>query len=97
LIALLAALASNGTKLVLIERFDRPARDVMVQVTIIGDLHKRGFQIISAMEPDLCADDPSRKLMRQIFGGIAEYEKTMSLDNHQLFLFLGLTYSTLTN
>ena len=59
--ALLAALASNGTKLVLIERLDHPARDLMLQETIIGDLHKRGFQIISAMEPDLCADDSSRK------------------------------------
>jgi DNA invertase Pin-like site-specific DNA recombinase len=29
------------------------------------------------MEPDLLQDDPSRKLMRQIFGAIAEYEKTM--------------------
>lgn len=28
-------------------------------------------------EPDLLKDDPSRKLMRQIFGAIAEYEKTM--------------------
>jgi len=27
--------------------------------------------------PDLLKDDPSRKLMRQIFGAIAEYEKTM--------------------
>ena len=27
--------------------------------------------------PDLLQDDPSRKLMRQIFGAIAEYEKTM--------------------
>lgn len=29
------------------------------------------------MEPDLLQDDPSRKLMRQIFGAVAEYEKTM--------------------
>jgi hypothetical protein len=29
------------------------------------------------MEPDLLHDDPSRKLMRQIFGAVAEYEKTM--------------------
>jgi DNA invertase Pin-like site-specific DNA recombinase len=33
--------------------------------------------LVSVMEPDLCQDDPSRKLMRQIFGAIAEYEKTM--------------------
>jgi DNA invertase Pin-like site-specific DNA recombinase len=28
-------------------------------------------------EPDLCGDDPSRKLMRQIFGAIAEYDKAV--------------------
>lgn len=49
----------------------------MVQETIIGDLRKNGFDLISVGEPDLLQDDPSRKLMRQIFGAIAEYEKTM--------------------
>ena len=68
---------SNGTKLVLVEKLDRLARDLMVQETIIGDLRKNGFDLISVMEPDLLQDDPSRKLMRQIFGAIAEYEKTM--------------------
>src|SRR5215469_10887493 len=68
---------SNGTKLVLVEKLDRLARDLMVQETIIGDLRKNGFDIVSVMEPDLLQDDPSRKLMRQIFGAIAEYEKTM--------------------
>jgi DNA invertase Pin-like site-specific DNA recombinase len=77
LMAMLEALAANGTKLVLIERLDRLARDLMVQETIIGDLQKRGFQLISVMEPDLLADDPSRVLMRQIFGAIAQYEKAM--------------------
>ena len=36
-----------------------------------------GNQLLSVAEPDLLQDDPSRKLMRQIFGAIAEYEKTM--------------------
>ena len=49
----------------------------MVQETIIGDLRKNGFDLISVAEPDLLKDDPSRKLMRQIFGAISEYEKTM--------------------
>jgi DNA invertase Pin-like site-specific DNA recombinase len=40
-------------------------------------LRKNGFNLISVLEPDLLQDDPSRKLMRQIFGAIAEYEKTM--------------------
>jgi DNA invertase Pin-like site-specific DNA recombinase len=76
-VELMTALHSNGVKLVLVEKLDRLARDLMVQETIIGDLRKNGFDLISVMEPDLLQDDPSRKLMRQIFGAIAEYEKTM--------------------
>jgi len=74
---MLGALHGNSVKLVLIEKLDRLARDLMVQETIIGDLKKDGFDLVSVMEPDLLRDDPTRKLMRQIFGAIAEYEKTM--------------------
>jgi DNA invertase Pin-like site-specific DNA recombinase len=77
LLDLMTALHSNGVRLVLVEKLDRLARDLMVQETIIGDLRRNGFNLISATEPDLLQDDPSRKLMRQIFGAIAEYEKTM--------------------
>ncbi|MEO8593817.1 MAG: recombinase family protein [Candidatus Solibacter sp.] len=76
-IEMMTALHGNGVKLVLVERLDRLARDLMVQETIIGDLRKHGFELISVAEPDLLQDDPSRKLMRQIMGSIAEYEKTM--------------------
>ena len=74
---ILEALAENGTGLVLIERLDRLARDLMVQETIIGDLRKRSFDLISVCEPDLLQADPTRVLMRQIFGAIAQYEKAM--------------------
>lgn len=77
LLELMTALHANGVKLVLVEKLDRLARDLMVQETIIGDLRKNGFDLISVSEPDLLQDDPSRKLMRQVFGAIAEYEKTM--------------------
>ena len=77
LVELMTALHSNGVKLVMIEKLDRLARDLMIQETIIGDLRKNGFDLVSVTEPDLLKDDPSRKLMRQIFGAIAEYEKTM--------------------
>jgi DNA invertase Pin-like site-specific DNA recombinase len=76
-VEMMTALHSNGTKLVLVEKLDRLARDLMIQETIIGDLRKNAFELISVMEPDLLQDDPSRKMMRQIFGAIAEYEKTM--------------------
>jgi DNA invertase Pin-like site-specific DNA recombinase len=68
---MMTALHSNGTRLVLIEKLDRLARDLMVQETIIGDLRKNGFELISVAEPDLLQDDPSWRLMRQIFGAIA--------------------------
>jgi DNA invertase Pin-like site-specific DNA recombinase len=74
---LLAAIATGDVKVVVIERLDRLARDLMIQETIVGDLRKRGIELVSVAEPDLCSDDPSRKLVRQIFGAIAEYEKAM--------------------
>ncbi|MGD0869471.1 MAG: recombinase family protein [Bryobacteraceae bacterium] len=77
LLAMLEALVSNGTKLVLIEKLDRLARDLMIQETIIGDLRKRGFDLISVLEPDLLQNDPTRTMMRQIFGAVAQYEKAM--------------------
>ena len=77
LLELLEALAADDVQIVLIEKLDRLARDLMVQETIIGDLRKRGFGFISVTEPDLLENDPTRVLMRQIFGAIAEYEKAM--------------------
>lgn len=75
---LLTALESQPeVKTILIERLDRLARDLMVQETILADLKKSGYTLISVAEPDLCVDDPSRKLMRQIFGAIAEYDRAM--------------------
>ena len=76
---LITALYSNGIQAVIIEKLDRLARDLMVQETIIADMRKKGIELISVAEPDLCSDDPSRKLMRQIFGAIAEYDKTMTV------------------
>lgn len=74
---LLAAVASRSVSIVLVEKLDRLARDLMIQETILRDLQHRGITLVSTMEPDLCSDDPSRKLGRQIMGCIAEYEKSM--------------------
>jgi DNA invertase Pin-like site-specific DNA recombinase len=74
---LLAALEENGVKTILIEKLDRLARDLMVSETIIADLKRSGYLLLSTCEPDLCSEDPSRKLVRQIFGAIGEYDKAM--------------------
>lgn len=76
-IEMMKAIMANGVKTVVVERLDRLARDLMIQEHIIADTRARGVTLISAAEPDLCVDDPSRKLMRQIMGSIAEYDKTM--------------------
>jgi len=74
---LVLALHGNGVKLVLVERLDCLARDLMIQESIIGDLQKNGFQLVSVAEPDLLQDDPGRKLLRQFMGAIAEWKKSM--------------------
>ena len=74
---LLEALASNGVRMVVIEKLDRLARDLMVQETILAEFRKQSFEIVSVAEPDLCSDDPSRTMVRQIFGAISQYERAM--------------------
>lgn len=79
LLGLFAALEENGVKTVQIEKLDRFARDLLIQETIIGDMQRRGFTLISTCEPDLCSTDPSRILIRQIFGAIAQYDRSMTV------------------
>ena len=74
---LFAALEENGIKTVIIEKVDRLARDLMIQESIIGDMQKHGYTLISIAEPDLCSTDPSRILIRQIFGALAQYDRAM--------------------
>lgn len=71
------ALNDGGTKVILIEKLDRLARDLMIQETMIADFKKHGFELVSASEPDLCSEEPSRILMRQIFGAVAQYDRAM--------------------
>ena len=46
-----------------------------MQESIIADFQRSGFEIRSVAEPDLCSDDPSRKLMRQILGAFSVDER----------------------
>ncbi len=69
-----------GIKMILIEKVDRLARDLMIQEAIINDLQKEEFALISVVEgDDLLSGDPTRKLVRQVLGAIAEYDKTMTV------------------
>jgi DNA invertase Pin-like site-specific DNA recombinase len=47
-------LKEGEAKIVIIEKLDCLARDLMVQETILSDLMRQGFEVISVCEPDLC-------------------------------------------
>jgi DNA invertase Pin-like site-specific DNA recombinase len=72
---MMTALHSNGVRTIIIEKLDRLARDLMVQEATIADLQKHGFTLVSVAEPDLMATDPTRILMRQLMGAVAQYDK----------------------
>jgi len=77
--AMMTALLGNGVKTVIIEKLDRLARDLMVQEATIAHLAKNGIMLISVAEPDLMANDPTRILMRQMLGAVAQYDKSQIL------------------
>jgi DNA invertase Pin-like site-specific DNA recombinase len=73
---MMTALHSDGITAIVIEKLDRLARDLMIQEATIAELHKHGFTLISVAEPDLMATDPTRILMRQLMGTVAQYDKS---------------------
>ena len=78
LAALLDRLESNGIRTVVVERADRLARDLMTQEVIVGQFSKSGARILTADGADLTSsDDPTRRLIRQVLGAVAEFEKNV--------------------
>jgi len=77
LAALLDRIESNGVRVVVIERADRLARDLMVQEVIANQFARAGATILTADGVDLTSgeDDPTRRLIRQVLGAVAEFEK----------------------
>jgi DNA invertase Pin-like site-specific DNA recombinase len=74
--ALLDRIEGNGVRTVIVEDASRFARELMVQELGILMLCKREVRVLTANGDDLTeSDDPSRKMMRQIAGAFAEYEK----------------------
>lgn len=61
-----------------VERADRIARDLVVSEVLLKAAREAGITIFdAAAEMDLTADvDPARVLIRQIFGALAQFEKS---------------------
>lgn len=75
---LMVALKSNGVRTFIVESASRLARDLMVQEIILSDCRKHGITVFDSSGIDLTVsdDDPTRKMVRQILGAVAEFEKS---------------------
>ena len=74
--ALLDTIEGNGVRVVIVEDASRFARDLITQELGILSLIKRGVCVLTSSGDDLTqSDDPTRKLMRQVAGAFAEYER----------------------
>jgi DNA invertase Pin-like site-specific DNA recombinase len=79
LAALLDRIESNGVRLVVVERADRLARDLMVSEVIVDQLSRAGARVLTADGADLTASDadPTRTLIRQVLAAVSQFEKTV--------------------
>jgi DNA invertase Pin-like site-specific DNA recombinase len=74
--ALLDRIEGNGVRTVIVEDASRFARDLVTQELGIIMLIKRDVRVLTANGDALTdSSDPTRKMMRQIAGAFAEYEK----------------------
>jgi DNA invertase Pin-like site-specific DNA recombinase len=78
--ALLARIAGNGARTIIVETANRFARDLMVQEVGFAMLRDLGITLIAADSPSSFLDDgPTSKLIRQILGAVSEFDKAMTV------------------
>ncbi len=73
-----AAMLQNlgNVRTIIVENASRFARDLIVQETGYGYLRKLGIELIAADSPASFIDDtPTSRLIRQVLGAVAEFEK----------------------
>jgi DNA invertase Pin-like site-specific DNA recombinase len=81
LAALIDRIESNGARIVIVERADRLARDLMVSEVIIDQLTRAGAKVLTADGADLTSadGDPTRVLIRQVLGAVAQFDKSVTV------------------
>jgi DNA invertase Pin-like site-specific DNA recombinase len=75
---LFTALRADGVRMVLVERADRLARDLMISEIILAEFKKLGVKVIEVEGGnDLTVEDnePTKVLIRQILACVAQFEK----------------------
>ena len=74
--SMLERIAANGVGTIIVETANRFARDLIVQETGHKRLRTLGIDLIAADSPDAFVHDtPTAKLVRQVLGAVAEFEK----------------------
>jgi len=72
----------GGIQAIVVERLDRLSRDLMAGEILLAECRKRGIKVFAADQGHLIdmaenGGDPTRVLIRQIMGALAQWEKTM--------------------
>jgi DNA invertase Pin-like site-specific DNA recombinase len=74
--AMLARIAGNGVRVVIVENASRFARDLATQELGFAYLQKLGVKLIAADSPDTFVDDgPTATMVRQVLGAVSQFEK----------------------
>lgn len=74
--AILAHIAGNAVRTIIVESANRFARDLMVQEVGYKFLRDMGINLIAADRPDAFLDDgPTATMVRQILGAVSQFEK----------------------
>jgi DNA invertase Pin-like site-specific DNA recombinase len=79
-VAMLERIEGNGVRTIIVETANRFARDLMVQEVGHAMPREREIELIAADSPGAFLDDtPTAKLVRQVLGAIAEFDKAMTV------------------
>jgi DNA invertase Pin-like site-specific DNA recombinase len=79
ILSLAGECSALGVDIVVVENASRIARDLMVQEIFLAECRKKGIKVFAADSGEelvLAGADPTRKLIRQILGALAEWEKS---------------------
>ena len=78
--AMLKRIEGNGVRTIIVETASRFARDLMVQEVGYAMLTERGIGLIAADSPQSFIEDtPTARLIRQVLGAVAEFDKAMTV------------------
>jgi DNA invertase Pin-like site-specific DNA recombinase len=77
---MLERIAGNGVRAIIVETANRFASDLMVQEVGWAMLRDMGVSLIAVDSPQAFLDDgPTARLIRQILGAVAEFDKAMTV------------------